>query len=90
MHLASFTVHDSDGESAWLMDRCKQVPGMLFDGVIVRRVISDPVDNLRALYARTANPLYFVKPHRSAPALRRAYKSRRRSASGSQEPENAN
>jgi len=90
VHLASFTVYDSDGESAWLMDRCKQVPGMLFDGVIVRCVISDPTDNLRAPCARPANPLYFVQPHRSAPALRRAYKSRRRSASGGREPQYAN
>ena len=47
MHVASCSVYDSDGESAWPIDRCKQVPGVLFDGVIVRRVISDPVDNLR-------------------------------------------
>jgi hypothetical protein len=69
MHLASCAVYDSDGESAWLMDRCKQVPGMLFDGVIVWCVINDPIDNLHASGARRANPLYFVKPHQFAPAL---------------------
>ncbi len=60
MHFASCTVYDPDSVSSRFMDRCKQVPGMLLDSIIVWRTIGEPIDNLRTSGAGRADPLNFV------------------------------
>ncbi len=69
MHFAPCAVYDPDSVSSRLIDRCKQVPGMLLDSIVVWRTIDDLIDNLGASRAGWTNPLNFVQPHQSAPAL---------------------
>jgi hypothetical protein len=70
MHFTSCAVYDPHGMGSGFVDRCKEVPGMFFDSVIVRCTVGNPVDNHRTFRTWRPNPSNFVKPHRAAPALR--------------------